>query len=575
MERLVDRFTPALEPDFFDRFSFFELYPFDGGGSFINHEIIGSVDDAEYTDAVIRKGALDEFGGYGKIDFRKFDFWRTIERCSWIDRMYFIAPMANHARKTHDRKLGRQVLDILLRFAGTPEYRAPETQQAVCALYDEVLRRRDQEYNALGPEFNAPVSYMWFDFQPASRILHAVHAMWFLRDMDLLSEEENRILEDLIFIHGQNIFWGECSHIPLRPGNHQALRGTALMTACAFFRGSRGTDAWIPVAERLCDYHIRNDFLRDGMLNDLSPSYHFFESWIARDALKIADREGYHLSAEARAKAQKAFEVCRAMRQPDGFSTVISDGYPLDMSIFIQSLGSETEKDELEILLDESKIALKKDRAGNYLLFDCSPLLTKLSHFHGGKQAVTVFFEGKEFLADPGCCSYDDEDFSLYFKQSHSHSSLLVDGHGDSVLQGLYTWLSAPVCRISPWRDGVISSVMNSDAPGWEGVEWNRTVDFRSGRLEITDQITSDSGHEYTFLFALGSGVECHVDGRKAQLTCGGVHVEALFDHPAEVREGQVFKDFAKRPAKHLVVRLEAESCTLKTVFICKHSNGR
>ena len=570
MSRLIDDFTPALEPEFFDRFSFFELYPFDGGGSFINHEIIGSVDDAEYTDAVINKGALDEFGGYRNIDFCKFDFWRTIERCSWINRMYFIVPLANHARKTGDKKLGREVLEILLRFATTPAYHAPESQQAACDLYDEVLRRRDEEYNALGPEFNAPVSYMWFDFQPASRIIHAVHAMWFLKDMDILSEEENRILEDMIFIHGQDIFRGEESHIPLNPDNHQALRGMALMTACAFFKGSRGTDRWVPVAERLCDYHIRNDFLRDGMLNDLSPSYHFFESWITRDALKIADREGYQISPEAREKAQKAFEVCRAMRQPDGFSSVISDGYPLDMSIFIQSLGDEPEKTELELLLDKSKIALKKDRDGNYLLFDCSPLLTRLSHFHGGKQAVTVFFKGKEFLADPGCCSYDDDDFSLYFKQSSSHSSMLVDGHGDSVLQGLYTWRSAPVCRVTPWSNGIISSVMTSDAPGWEEVKWERTVEFHSGRLEITDEVISDSEHEYSFIFALGSRVECRIEGCKALLFNGGVEVEAVFEHPVEVINGKVFKNFIKRPAKHLVVKHRADNCTMKTVFTCR-----
>ena len=66
---------------------------------------------------VIEKGALDEFGGYRNIDFNRFNFWRTIERCSWINRMYFIAPLANHARKTGDKKLGREVLEVMLRFA--------------------------------------------------------------------------------------------------------------------------------------------------------------------------------------------------------------------------------------------------------------------------------------------------------------------------------------------------------------------------------------------------------------------------------------------------------------------------
>lgn len=199
-----------------------------------------------------------------------------------------------------------------------------------------------------------------------------------------------------------------------------------------------------------------------------------------------------------------------------------------------------------------------------------SPLLTRLSHFHGGKQAVTVFFKGKEFLADPGCCSYDDDDFSLYFKQSSSHSSMLVDGHGDSVLQGLYTWRSAPGCRVTPWSNGIISSVMTSDAPGWEEVKWERTVEFHSGKLEITDEVISDSEHEYSFIFALGSRVECRIEGCKALLFNGGVEVEAVFEHPVEVINGKVFKNFIKRPAKHLVVKHRADNCTMKTVFTCR-----
>ena len=411
---------------------------------------------------------------------------------------------------------------------------------------------------------------MWFDFQPASRLLHTLYAMYFLKDMELWSEEEYRILEDLIFIHGQDIFWGEESHIPLAPGNHQALRGMALMLGCSFFKGSRGSDRWIPVAERLCDYHITHDFLPDGMLNDLSPSYHFFESWITRDALRIADREGYRLSSEARERAQKAFAVCRAMRQPDGFSTVISDGYPLDMSIFIQSLGDQKGTEEQELLLENAGIALKKDREGNYLVFDCSPLLHRFGHFHGGKQAVTLFFKGMAFLTDPGCCSYEDEDFSLYFKQSASHTSLLVDGHGDSFLQGLYSWLAAPVCRMTSWRDGTISSVMTSAAPGWEDVRWERRLDFRSGSLEIIDRVTSGTEHEYSFVFALGSDVECRLDGERVLLSNGGVEVEARFDGPVKAVAGKEFKHFVKRPATHLVVSRRACCCTAKSVFICR-----
>ena len=568
--RLIDNFSLPLSMELFDRYSFFELYPFDGGGSFINREIIGTVNDAAYTEAVTVKDALAMFGGYKEVDFLKFESWRTIERTSWINRMYFIAPLANHARKTGDRKLAREVVDILLRFAQHPDYKAPADQQATCDFHDEILRRRDAEYNALGPDFDAKVPYQWFDFQPASRIIHSIHALYFVKEFDLITDEEWAILEEMIYIHARNIYWAEESHLKLHPSNHQALRGMALMLGCSFFKGTRGSDKWVPVAEKMCDYHIREDFLADGMLNDLSPSYHFFECWISRDALAIAAKEGYTLSEAAREKARKAFDICRALRQPDGFSTVVSDGYPLDMSIFVQTLGETAEKEELEMLLDTARIAVKKDAQGNFLLFDCAPLLNRLSHHHGGKQAVSVFFKGEAFLMDPGCCSYDDEDFSEYFKQSSNHTSMLINGKGDSVLQGLYTWLAASECKVTPWESGVITSTMTSNAPEWENARWTRKVDFNNGRLELADAVELPEEKELTFVFALRSGVACTVEGCKAVLSAGGVTVEALFPYPVEVVEGKEFKHFVKEKASKLVMKFRAAQCDIKTVFQVK-----
>ena len=198
--RLIDNFSLPLSMDLFDSYSFFELYPFDGGGSFINREIIGTVNDAGYTEAVTEKDALAIFGGYKEVDFLKFESWRTIERTSWINRMYFIAPLANHARKTGNKKLAREVVDILLRFAQHPDYKAPADQQATCDFHDEILRRRDAEYNAMGPDFDAKVPYQWFDFQPASRIIHSLHALYFVKDLVEITSEEWEILEEMVYI---------------------------------------------------------------------------------------------------------------------------------------------------------------------------------------------------------------------------------------------------------------------------------------------------------------------------------------------------------------------------------------
>ena len=169
---------------------------------------------------------------------------------------------------------------------------------------------------------------------------------------------------------------------------------------------------------------------------------------------------------------------------------------------------------------------------------------------------------------DPGCCSYDDEDFSEYFKQSSNHTSMLVDGKGDSVLQGLYTWLAAPVCQVTPWKENSISSSMTSNAPGWEDVQWERKVEFQENSLQLTDKVSAPVEHEYTFNFALRSGVECtRLDECKILLSSGNVKVEAAFEYPVEIVDAKEFRNFVKLPAKKLVMKLKGAVSCVKTVF--------
>ena len=112
------------------------------------------------------------------------------------------------------------------------------------------------------------------------------------------------------------------------------------MLAAACFKGEPEAEKWREESERICHYHILNDFLEDGMLIDMSPSYHFFETWIFRDALALADRNGFRISPEARERMGKAFEICRMFAQPDGLSPVLNDGYPVCAEIFLKTFPS-------------------------------------------------------------------------------------------------------------------------------------------------------------------------------------------------------------------------------------------
>ena len=109
---------------------------------------------------------------------------------------------------------------------------------------------------------------------------------------------------------------------------------------------------------------------------------------------------------------------------------------------------------------------------------------------------------------------------------------------------------------------------MTSNAPGWEQVLWERKVEFQECSLELTDKVSAPAEHEYTFNFALRSGVECtRLDECKILLSSGNVKVEAVFEYPVEIVEAKEFRNFVKLPAKKLVMKFKGAAHTVKTVF--------
>ena len=73
MPKRIDAFQPALPEELLMQYNFFELYPFDGGGRFIQQEIVASIDDRMIAEKIISGSALSSFHTGGKLDFQKYE----------------------------------------------------------------------------------------------------------------------------------------------------------------------------------------------------------------------------------------------------------------------------------------------------------------------------------------------------------------------------------------------------------------------------------------------------------------------------------------------------------------------
>lgn len=504
MHRKYD-FDLPMSNELLMKFDFFELYPFDGGGNFINSEILGGINDLQIADKILN-GALDEFGSLPCLDFVKFERWRSVEKSSWINRCYFIVPLAKYYITSNDERIAVLVKDTMLHFIRN--YQPPQTDEKIKIHLDYVNHIRQNDYNQNTYEENqcdeTDIKYIWYDFQPASRIIHFLYALNFIKNSSSLTDSEFDEIIDAVKKHAQLLAVSESKYEKLRsPANHQSVRGLALLYAGTFFND----DFLLNEGIRICKFHIENDYFADGVLKEISPSYHVFETWHVRDAYILSKKYDFIVSEQHEKILRKAAKFICSIQQPDGCSTVIDDGYTLTLAPFLNSLPLNVLdakwKQEKAAYYPDAQLAFYKDEK-QYVCFDASLNPGKISHYHAGKNAFSYFCEHQPIFIDSGCCSYDDPRF-LDYKCADSHSSLLVDGIGDGVFSGIYYCpdYSSPLCE--GWYNNEISSTIKSSVAEWKNISWNRTLKVYETGLELRDEVENISGAErkFTFIFNL------------------------------------------------------------------------
>ena len=556
MPKRIDAFQPALPEELLMQYNFFELYPFDGGGRFIQQEIVASIDDRMIAEKIISGSALSSFHTGGKLDFQKYEQWDTIEKSCWLNRMYFVVSMARAAALNHDSGLAETTVDIVLDFHR--RYCPPCGKEAVAALNRRVTESRDRDYNS--GNGNGITEYQWYDFQPAARIVNVLHAMFFLRGFRTIGDEKWRLLDEFIRNNADVVCDGE-EQLELAPGNHQALRGLALLYAARYF----GDEHYARAGNRICNYHAVHDYLPDGMLIDMSPSYHIFEAWIGRDARILGN-----LNPEASAMLERAFEICARFRCPDGLSIVLNDGYPLDMQGFLKSIGCDPEKASRDFLLPDSHILFRKSEHF-FAVLDATPCTGKYAHFHAGKNALTLWCGGHPFLIDSGCCGYDDPDFHRWFKQPEAHSTLLVNGCGDSILKGRYMWGAFPENTLS--ADGS-EIVEHSPVSEWRGVVWTRSLKLDRTRASLCDNVRSETRKDFEFIFVLAPEVCCQIRETEILLDNRGTKLNLTWQANVPLTwkqlPGKVFSGFRKRDSIRLSATLSGDEIEFRLTAECR-----
>lgn len=530
MLKKIDSFIPALPESILLKYNFFELYPLDGGGCFISREILGSTDDREIVRNIM-SGALNEYGNFPDLDFKRFAKWTTIERDCWLNRMYFIVPLAKCG-------FGRLAMDIILDF--NRKYSAPHGLDKIESMTRRIDHtRNERDFGKLGDDVST--EYQWYDFQPASRIINTLNAMCFCKNSIDISDSEWEEFDSFIHTNGEVVYLAEKFVSKPEKGNHQMLRALALLYAGCYLNEKD----WIMLGANIASRHMSDDYLSDGMLHEISPSYHAFETWMCRDSVLLSEKYAFQLEPNALQSYEKACAVCRLLSQPDGDSLVINDGYPLNTDVFLTTIPSVVCSTSF---LPEAGLAII-NYDGFFVLLDSSRMPGKISHYHGGKNAVTIWFGGMPFVVDSGCCNYDDLEFRTWYKRSEAHSTLLVNGMGDSIQCGNCGWDCGADVKLRRLDNGDFEGMLSSSV--WNGIFWKRIISVEQN-LVISDSVSENADLE--FVFVLHPDVSAEINGDSVTLKNGKVSLRVVSEITVRwvIRPGKVFIGFAGRESIRL-----------------------
>ncbi len=138
-------------------------------------------------------------------------------------------------------------------------------------------------------------------------------------------------------------------------------------------------------------------------------------------------------------------------------------------------------------------------------IFDCGPLgyLSLAAHGHADALSFTLSVGGDEFLIDPGTYAYHTQkEWRNYFRGTHAHNTIVVDGLDQSVIGGNFMWLKKTNSRILRFEDTTDESVVVGEHDGYArlkvAVTHEREIRFDKSIAEILiiDRINGKGSHE-------------------------------------------------------------------------------
>lgn len=207
--------------------------------------------------------------------------------------------------------------------------------------------------------------------------------------------------------------------------------------------------------------------------------------------------------------------------------------------------------------------------------FDCGPLgYNRIAgHGHADALAMLVSWEGEPLFVDSGTYCYNAEpEYRHFFRGTHAHNTLVVDGRDQSDYGASFLWLRDVNCWILADEEHSDSRIVHASHDGYtrlkDPVTHHRRIklDMRGGPLLVEDWLECTGPHEVELLWHAASGArflgvgdswELHTPAHVLRLSLDGASTDCqVIEGGERPPQGWVSSGFYHRaPAPTLVAR--------------------
>ena len=230
--------------------------------------------------------------------------------------------------------------------------------------------------------------------------------------------------------------------------NWAFIEALGLLDICAYFPEFDATTLWEAESWSTFENAALNTFYPDGGSREQAFTYHQVSMERLAEAIQL-DQNSDVISGPPNMKelVENAFVFTAYVSMPDFGKVAFGDSgggsvsgsintgkqlYP-DNPVFAYFNNNSLPSPNLSVAFPDSGLITSRSKWSDsdalYAFMDGS-VSGEFYHYHEDFSNIALYGFGREFLIDPGISSYTWNTYSQYFKDSHAHNVVLVDGKG-------------------------------------------------------------------------------------------------------------------------------------------------